>query len=59
MFVRPNEYPFCITIQDEHEWLDGECDHEVLTGPPNDPEGNELQYFAQGEPALQALRKLV
>ena len=29
---------------------------EALIAPPNDPDRNELQYFAQGEPALQALR---
>ena len=40
-------------------WLDGECDHGALTGPTNDPDRNELQYFIHGEPALEALRKLV
>lgn len=46
-------------VQNEHEWLSGRCDHKQLTGPPTDGDGNELQYFARGEPALQALRKLV
>ena len=46
-------------MQNEHEWLSGRCEHDMLTEPPTDGDGNELQYFNRGEPALQALRKLV
>lgn len=46
-------------VQNEHEWLSERCDHEQLTGPPTYGDGNELQYFTRGEPALQALHKLV
>lgn len=35
------------------------CEHEELTGPPMDPDGNELQYFSRHEPAFNALRKML
>ena len=44
---------------DEHEWLTGACSHEPLTGPPTDPDGRQLEYFSQHEPAFKVLQKLV
>lgn len=46
-------------VQDEHVWLGGRCEHEPLTGPPTDRDGNEIPYFQKSEQALHALRKLV
>ena len=44
---------------DEHEWLTGACSHEPLTGPPTYPDGRQLEYFSQHEPAFKVLQKLV
>ena len=37
----------------------GKCEHEHLTGPPTDVDGNESTYFYKQESAFQILRKLV
>ena len=46
-------------VQNEHVWLGGRCEHEPLTGPPTDKDGNEIAYFERNEQAVHALRKLV
>ena len=48
-------------VLNEHHWLTGaQCyDHDELTGPLVDPDGNELQYFSRQEPAFHALRKIL
>ena len=46
-------------VTNEHEWLFGECEHEALTGPPTDTNGQEIAYFSPQEPAFQVLRKIV
>ena len=33
----------------EHQWLTGQCEHDVLQGPPTDPDGNQLVYFDKSE----------
>ena len=45
----------------EHEWLNVMkcCDHKELTGPPMDPDGIEMHYFNQNEPAFRVLCKIV
>ena len=43
----------------EHEWLTGACSHEPLTGPLTDPDGQQLEYFSQHEPAFKVLQTLV
>ena len=43
----------------EHQWLTGQCEHDILQGPPTDPDGNQLACFDKNEPAFKALRKLV
>jgi len=35
------------------------CEHDELTGPPTDPDGNPLEYFDRTEKAFRALQKLV
>ena len=44
-----------------HQWLTGAqcCEHEELTGPPVNPDGNGLQYFSQHEPAFYAFCKIL
>ena len=44
-----------------HQWLTGAqcCEHEELTGPPVNPDGNRLQYFSQHEPEFHAFRKIL
>ena len=46
-------------VLDEHQWIDGQCEHDVLTGPPTDGDGRQLQYFRRYEPSFRALQKLV
>ena len=46
-------------VINEHEWICGECEHEPLTGPPTDVNGQEISYFRIGEPAFQVLQKVV
>ena len=35
------------------------CEHDALTGPPSDVDGNPLHYFDRTEKAFRALQKLV
>ena len=44
---------------DGHEWLTGACSHEPPPGPPKDPDGQQLEYFSQHEPAFKVFQKLV
>ena len=46
-------------VLDEHEWLDGACEHEPLSEPPTDVNGVVLKYFSRDEPAFRALQKLI
>lgn len=46
-------------VANEHEWACGECEHELLTEPPTDTNGQQITYFRTGEPAFQALQKIV
>ena len=46
-------------VTDEHQWLDGECEHEALTGTPTDHDGKDIPYFSKDESAFRALQKLV
>ncbi|XP_065886789.1 uncharacterized protein [Dysidea avara] len=46
-------------VIDEHQWLDGRCEHDDLTGPPTDGDGRVLQYFRRNEPSFIVLQKLI
>ena len=46
-------------VLDEHQWLDGQCEHDELTGPPTDGDGRQIQYFHPCESSFRALQKLV
>ena len=43
-------------VLNKHQWLTGV---QELTGPPMDPDVNELQYFSRHEPAFNILRKIL
>jgi len=46
-------------VIDEHSWLDGQCEHDDLIGPPTDGDGRVLQYFRRNEPSFRVLQTLI
>ena len=46
-------------VLNDHDWVLGKCEHELLTGPPTDGNGVEITYFNQQESAFRMLQKIV
>ena len=46
-------------VQDEHQWLGGECEHTPLTNPLTNCNGNAILHLKRGDKHFQALSKIV
>lgn len=46
-------------VCNQHEWYQGECEHDALTEPPTNNNGIEISYFVRGDSDFRLLQKIL